>query len=163
MAADNYTDYHQFSWIKISSRITTKTFLRMRILPYTFTLGILGSYIWIFTQNQKIVFANELFQGLFSVSVCGLLLIGIIDFQITKNLPKKIRSYKIDKNGIHINARLYAHEKVQTVTSSKDVGEAGKMWIAIPKKPFGTLKLEYNQPLEKGKILKALEYYQGNH
>jgi hypothetical protein len=157
---DNYSDYHQFAWVKISSRVTLKTFLKARSIPYILSFAVISSCLWIISQNQKIVYALELFVGLTGLSIFLMFLIGILDLHITKNLPKKIKSYKIDSNGIHINNKVHAHASVKTATPTRPTEEADDMTVIVPKKTFGHLKLEYDQPVEREKIIKALEYDQ---
>lgn len=160
--SENYTDYHQFSWVKISPRITYKSFLRTRFVPYSFFFLLVSFNVWLLAQNQKIVYPFELFASLISIIIAAIAIMSIIDFQITKNLPKKIKSYKIDRNGIHINNQVVPYAKLQKTRIIDKSLDTNEMFFVIPKKPLGMLKLEFNQVIEKDKITKALEHYAKN-
>lgn len=97
-----------------------------------------------------------------SLVVILLLVISTIDLQITKNLPQKIKSYKIDRNGIHIDNQVYAHEKLRKTKKIDTFLDTNEMFFIVSKKPLGKLKLEFSQLSEKDKITKALEHYAKN-
>ena len=160
MIKDNYTDYHQFSWVKISPHISLKKFIHQRIIPYLFLICVTIYYIKYAASQQQIVHSNELFLSLSAISLGVIFLIGTIDFHITKNLPQKVKTYKITLNGIQINGKIYSYTSLGKNAQLSDAKTLGEMSFVIPKKIYGSIKLEYNHLEEKDQIIKALNYYQ---
>lgn len=162
MSGDNYSDYYQYTWTKISPRTSLLKFIKNRSLIYGSLLCLIMYGIMFASQSQKIVIPAELFWSLSIIASGILFLVGCIDFQVSKNLPLEVKRYHINEGGLKINQKTYPFSSFKKFTSlpSTTPNIRNGNCLIILRKPYGSLKIEYNHSKEAEKIIQALNHYQ---